>query len=566
MRHVFAVAGVIVVAMGLGGYVSSLSVDFKLPALEWLRPQAATAATERAEREEKQRTIQVAASGCKYCADIADLAKTFTRRAEIARTHAGALQTALDQGAVDEVQLAARREDELNAAKVAASRAEAAASILTGWASKCTAQDFCKLPVTRVAQSCASQDDQRSAAALLIAMSVRTAAQQCATSECPSVDCKSSAALGADINRVAAELDEIGGNVSNAPVRSLSELPVGASTLKGEITRIADETKYVANMLPLLLDVTKRQAAMNLPRLAPELADQRAVSAAELATVMEQAAAVGEIKNDPRTEAAWRLKSLATHLAALGKDTSASAIDWRRAADALGAGLMDLARLQALVDRQTVKVSEACDGSVGSVAQQLREARAMLDHCRMRAACVSRGGAGTVTKVSSGDIDEVISRATVSAQGLVVNEIGSGDGLIAAADGAEPALIDVLRTHGVCRRAGELREASVAAPKASAAVAQAAVAPALSPATGAVSPQDLVMGAVQSALNAAPTDTTAAPAEVVQAAAPVRPVAKPRRPDAELMPAVAPAPAVPELSDFGNGTGGPAMFGETPKQ
>jgi hypothetical protein len=527
-----------------------MSMDFTPPGLEFFRPQETTV-TARIETQEKQRTIQAEASGCKYCADIAELAKTFSRRADTARTHATALQAALVQVS-DEAALATRRQDELKAAKVAASRAEAAAAILTGWASRCSSQDFCKLPVAAAsAQACASADQSRSAAALLIAMSVRTAAQQCASASCPSVDCKSSASLGADIDRVERSLDEIGGNVSTAPA-SPAQLPVGASTLQAEVTRISDETKYVANMLPLLLDTSRVTSGGNLPKLAPELADQRAVSAAQLATVMEQAAAVGDIKNDPRTEAAWRLKSLAANLAALGRDTSGS-MDWQHAADVLGAGLMDLARLHAIVDRHTAKVSEGCDGSVASVAQQLREARAMLDHCRMRAACVGRGGAGAQTKAASGDIDEVLSRATVSAQGFIVNEIGEEP--VIEASTVEPSVIDMLRSRGVCQRAGQLREASMAVQPAASSVAQAAVAPALSPSTGAISPQDLVTGAVHSALNT--PSTTAAPDEVVHTAAPA--AAKKPAQDPALTPAVAPATVAQQPAMTGSGL---SMFGE----
>jgi hypothetical protein len=563
MRHVLAVASVIVVSMGLGGFAASMSVDLTPPGLEFFRPLESSV-TARIETQEKQQAIQAEASGCKYCTDVAELAKTFSRRAETARKHAAALQAALVTVS-DEATLAARRQGELKSAKVAASRAEAAAAILTGWASRCSSQDFCKLPVAQAsAESCATSDEPRSAAALLIAMSVRTAAQQCASSSCPSVDCKSSAALGADIDRVEHSLDEIGGNVSTAP-SSPALLPVGASTLKAEVTRISDETKYVANMLPLLLDTSRVTAAGNLPKLAPELADQRAMSASQLASVMEQAAAVGDIKNDPRTEAAWRLKSLATHLAALGRDTSGNAVDWQRAADALGAGLMDLARLHAIVDRHAVKVSEGCDGSVASVAQQLREARAMLDHCRMRAACIGRGGAGATAKAASGDIDEVLSRATVTAQAFTVDEIGEQEPMIAAADGAEPELIEVLRSRGVCKRAGQLREASVAAPAATAAIAQ-TVTPALSPSTGAISPQDLVSGAVNSALNT--PAQSASPDEVVRASAPV--AKKPAR-EQELLPAAAPATvAQPAMTGSGLsafGEGGPILFEpQEPKQ
>ncbi|NOT41590.1 MAG: hypothetical protein HOP13_13955, partial [Alphaproteobacteria bacterium] len=347
MRHVFAVIAVIIISLGLGVTAGHYSVDLTPPGLDLLRPKAADVVAS-IEQQEKARTIQAAASGCKYCSDMAELAKTFTRRAEMARTQAKALQTALSQVS-DEKEVFARREEELKAAKVAASRAEAAASVLTDWAGRCTSEDFCKLPATRVASTCATEDDSRPAAALLIAMSVRTVAQQCATSTCPSVDCKSSASLRADMDRIEGELDEIGGKMSTAP----AQLPVGASTLNAEITRIADETHYVANMLPLLLDMGKSRSAGDLPKLAPDLAEQRAVSAAELSIVMEQAAGVSEIKNDPRLEAAWRLKSMASHLASLGKNTAADAVNWNQAADALGASLLELARLAAFADRHS---------------------------------------------------------------------------------------------------------------------------------------------------------------------------------------------------------------------
>ncbi len=550
MRHVIGVASVIVFSLGLGITAAHYSVDLTPPGLELLRPKAPEVAAS-IEQQEKARTIQAAASGCKYCSDMAELAKTFTRRAETARAHAKALQTALGQVS-DEKSAFAGREDELQSATVAASRAEAAASILTDWAGRCTSEDFCKLPATRVASTCATEEDSRPAAALLIAMSVRTVAQQCANSTCPSVDCKSSASLRADMDRIDNELDEIGGNMSTAP----AQLPVGASTLNAEVTRIADETHYVANMLPLLLDVGRTRASGDLPKLAPDLANQRAVSAAELAVVMEQAAGVSEIKNDPRLEAAWRLKSMAAHLAALGKNTAADTVNWTQAADALGASLLDLARLEALVDRRAEKLAAGC-ATVSSVAQQLREARAMLDHCRMRAACVGKGDGASTTKASTGDIEEVFSRATATAQGLVANEIG--EAVIPAADSPEPSMLEVLRNQGVCRKAAELIQASTAAPLATQAVAS-SVPGVLAPSTGSISPQDLVTGAVQSALNAPSTADTSS-AQVVPASA------KPMQPnDTELTQAAAPASrqaAVPQFTGsafgFGDGEGGPVL-------
>ena len=339
MRFVIAVVSVIVLSLGLGGTAAYFAVDLTPPGLDLLRP-AESDVLARQEREEKQRTIVAEASGCKYCASLAEMAKTFARRAETARTHAAALQKALPQVS-DETQLAALREDELKSAKSAASRAEAVASILTGWASRCSSEDFCKAPVTKVA--CVAPDESKATAARLIALTVHNRAQQCADAACPAVDCQASAGLRADLGRIEESLGASSGEVGS--------LTAGASTVKDEITRITDETNYVANMLPLLLD-TKRANESKLNQLAPALADERAISVAQLATVMEQSAAVSGAKSDPRSEAAWRLKSLATDLAALGKYTAVGAkVDWEGTADSLGAAMTELARLQAMLDR-----------------------------------------------------------------------------------------------------------------------------------------------------------------------------------------------------------------------
>lgn len=586
MRDVLAVASVIVLALGFGGAAAYMSVDLSPPGLELIRPPK-PAVVERIKREETQRAVQAEASECKYCVAVAELAKTFSRRADTARRHAAALRTALPQVS-DETDQTAGRLEELKAAQVAATHAEAAAVVLTGWASRCVAEDICKVPPIRAAASCATTGDPRPAAALLIAMSVRNAAQACATASCPAVDCKASASLHADIGQIENALDEAGGRMSGAAgLTNAAQLPVGTSTLKAELTRITDETSYVAKMLPLLLDDSKAKAASDrqLPKLAPEMVDQRAVSAAQLANVMEQAAAVTDNKSphDPRTEAAWRLKSLAAHMAELGKDAqSLSGVggkaNWERVADSLGGALLDLARLQAMLDRvkKTQAAPEGCDGSVASAAQQLREAAAMLDLCRMRSACVGRGQGGTV-QASSGDINATFERARASAEALTVNEIGEQQAVVQVADSTvQPSLIDMLRSKGVCRRAGELREAAVVAPSVAQAVAQAAVPPTFTAGIGVLAPQDVVAGAVQAAIEApAPTDSIAPADTLVQAAArysDAKPRRKPRSPlasDPAVMQVSAPrAPAAADdayqgvvLPQAGGPQTGTAAFG-----
>lgn len=185
----------------------------------------------------------------------------------------------------------------------------------------------------------------------------------------------------------------------------------------------------------------------------------------------------------------------------------------------------------------------------------------MLDACRMRAACIGRGGAGSVTKASSGNIDTVFERAKATADGLVVNEISSDQSVTLAAE-AEPNVIDVLRSKGVCRRASELRQASTVAPAVSTAVATTAVPSALAPAQ-AISPQDVVAAAADAALSApAVTDVKAQSDDVVQTSATVKP-APSVEPD--LLPAssptrtAAPAPAFTGPGMAFGGEGGPQL-------
>jgi hypothetical protein len=547
MRDVLAVAGVIVVALGLGGVAAYMSVDLSPPGLDLIRPQK-PAVVAQIKKVEHQRAVQVKASGCKYCSDLAELADTFMRRAETARTHAAALKKALPQVS-DETSLAASRLEELKQAQINAARADEAAAVLTGWASRCTAEDFCKAPVQLTpAATCAVSADPQADATLAVLAAVRKAASACAASSCPSVDCQSSAALRSDLSQIERALDGVGGRSSTMPT-ALASLPVGPSTMKAELKRISDEAGYVARMLPLLLDSKKKDSS--LPKLAPTMIDERAVSASTLAKVMEQAAAVSDGKlADPRVEASWRLKSLASNLAALGQDSKADkAINWQEAANSLGAAFMDLARLEALSDRvaQATPVGEGCDGTAASAAQQLREASAMLDLCRMRSACVGRGGASMRAK--SADAENLFGRAQATADALTVEDLGAND-LVQVGDTSLRPAIEVLRGEGVCRRAGQLREAKAAAPVAAVEVAEAAVPQALSPSTGLVSPQELVSGAVQTALNepAAEEIVTEAVVEDVARYSSATPRFKPRRMQASdpdvVRVAAPPAPAV----------------------
>lgn len=539
MRDVLAVTSVIVLAVCLGVTAAYLSVDLTPPGLDLIRPPK-PAVMAQMEREKKQSTIQAEASECKYCLAVAELAQTFARHAKGARQQADSLHEAMSLD-----KKARSRIEELKIAERSADSAEAAAASLTRWASRCKAEDFCRVPVTRASTVACHADATGSvSASLLLASAVRKVANSCAEASCPSVDCQSTTALRNDVQFVERSLDNAGGrfntltNGSNA-----GQLPVGASTLKSELKRVGDEAIYVTKMLPLMLDNTSANGANgNLPKLASDMVDERAVSTAQLAAVMQSAADVSDGSgSDPRREAAWRLKSLAANLAALGKQTQVAEggqINWQNATDSLGAALFDLARLQAMLDRvsDATPAAEGCNASAPAAAQQLREAVAMLDLCRTRSACTNRNSLGAAQ--ASRNASEVVARAQAAAEVMVVNEIAGSD-LVQASDSTQvEAPIQVLRSQqGVCVRAAELREASSAAPVIAQAVAQSVV-PGVQVVVGPVAPQDLVMGVVHAAVGGPETMSPDGGASVVEASAPV---ARTPDTDSEIIPAAAPA-------------------------
>ncbi len=539
MRDLLAVTSVIVLAVCLGVTAAYLSVDLTPPGLNLIRPPKPAVVAQMA-REQKQSTIQAEASECKYCLAVAELAQTFARHAKGARQQAVSLHEAmsLDKKAQSRLQ-------ELKIAERSADNAEAAAASLTRWASRCKAEDFCRVPVTRASTIACHADATGSvSASLLLASAVRKVASSCAQSSCPSVDCQSTTALRNDVQYVESSLDGAGGRFNTLTNgANAGQLPVGASTLKAELKRVGDEAIYVTKMLPLMLDNTSANAANgNLPRLAADMVDERAVSAAQLAVVMQNAAEVSDSTgSDPRNEAAWRLKSLAANLAALGQATQVpegSLINWQHATDSLGAALFDLARLQAMLDRvsDATPAANGCNASAPAAAQQLREAVAMLDLCRTRSACTNRNSfRAAPVNVNASD---VVVRAQAAADSMVVDEIAQTD-LVQASDSSEiMEPIKVLRSQqGVCVRAAELREATAAAPAIAQAVAEVAV-PGVHIAVGPIAPQDLVTGVVHAAVGAMEIVAPDGGASVVEASAPV---ARDDDTASEVIPAAAPA-------------------------
>ena len=531
MRDLLAVASVILLALGLGGAAAYLSSDSAPSAFEWAR-EAPVLSTITASFEASHPAPRPHATRCKYCSDMAELADTFARRGGAARRHAEALQAAMSATADGQSARTPMTIAELNAARQAATRAESAAAILRDWSSRCAGEDFCRAkPQPLKAAACVSQEDAHTAAALLIAAAVKRSAQTCASASCPAVDCGKTASLRSDVAAVSASLAGLGGPVRMAPGQSPpSQLAVGPSNVESELTRVGDEAVYVIKMAPFLLDgkAVAAKPGLQLPKLAPEMVNERAEAAAQLASVMVQSATIAPASRDLRPEAAWRLRSLAVNLAAFGQESersnggaNATGANWERLAQSLGGSLLDLARLHAMLDRARGDApvpGSGCDGTVADAAQQMREAVAMLDLCRMRSAC-SRGQDGRRDANATSALQTLLPRAQGEAAEFSVSDVGEQE-VVPVVDRGQPKLIDMLRSQGVCRRAQYLREASAIAPAAAASVAQALTPPTTAPVVNAITPQALVASTADAVVNAA------TPAVVVSPFAPSTPGAE----------------------------------------
>jgi hypothetical protein len=514
MRDFLAVCGVVVLAVCLGVTAAYLSVDFTPPGLDLIRPLKPELAAQM-EVQEQQNSIRAEASGCKYCVTVANLAQRFARHARSARQQANALRRTISVERKEAV-----RQDELVRAEKSADSAEAAAAALTGWASRCRSEDFCRLPAKRQAAATCGEDAAASVtAAYELAAALKRTASACAGASCPQIDCQASASLRRDVLSLERSLTGMGGS-ADASARGLQagQLPVGAATFAAEVKRVSDDATYISRMLPVLLESAEsRRLKGELPRLAAGLVDDRAIGISQLASVLEHSAEIaGNARNDLRSEASWRVKAIAASLGELGRETETkdvASINWRVAADHLGAALLDVARLQAILVRDGARQAggTACEAAAPEAAQQLRQAMAMLDLCRMRSACQSRGG--DASKPAAMTV--VASRAQQLLSSLTVQDINAPS-LVDVSQAADARPIDVVRTqYGVCTKASELREASAPAPGAASEVASTA-APGVQPA---VAPQDLVTGAANAAVQVSAPAPNGMPA-LMEASAP----------------------------------------------
>ena len=513
MRDVLGVFGVIVLAGCLGITAAYLSVDLTPPGLDLLRPAKPEVTAER-QAQERQETLRSQASDCKHCVTVADLAQRFARHARIAREQASALKKTI---AVEPRE--AGRQGELLEIQRNADSAEAAAAALTSWASRCRSEDFCRAGKMSVgAESCASGTLATVDAAYELAAVVKRTAQACAGASCPQVDCQASGTLRSDVFALERALSGLGGRTTQLPSgKPVADLPVGPSTFAAEIRRVSDEATYLARMLPVMLESARSgNTSGRMPRVAAGLVDDRAILVAQVSTVMEHSAELaGNIRTDLRSEAAWRLRSLATSLTQLGRETEArdaSYINWRLAADHLGAALLDVARLQAILGRTALsgRGPAACASKAPEAAQQLRQALAMLDLCRMRSACSARSTSSAERPRSQAAL---VQRARDLATNLSLEDAGAA-GVVAVSSTEVQRPIDMVRSQfGVCMRPSLATEVSaqVQDPVEANAAAEPSVADPLSP-------QDLISEAA-SLPDAAAASPAGAKPSLIEAAA-----------------------------------------------
>jgi hypothetical protein len=517
MRDVLAVCGLIVLSVCLGITGAYLSVDLTPPGLDLLRPTKPEI-TAQLQAEERQETLRAQASDCKHCATVADLAQRFARHARIAREQASALKKTI---AVEPRE--AGRQAELQEVQRNADSAEAAAAALTGWASRCRSEDFCRIRTISVSKNACTQGRLASVdAAYELAAAIKKTALACAGASCPQIDCQTSATLRSDVFALERSLGSLGGRTVQQPSGGpVTDLPVGPSTFAAEIRRVSDEATYLARMLPVMLESARTsKVSGRVPRFAAGLVDDRAILVAQISTVMEHSAELaGNMRTDLRNEAAWRLKSLAASLTQLGRETEArdaSFINWRLAADHLGAALLEVARLQAILGRAALAGRDpaACASKVPEAAQQLRQALAMLDLCRMRSACVAPGTSAAERPKSQADL---VQRARKLAASLSLEDAGRAE-VVAVASTEVQRPIDMVRSQfGVCLRPETTPEVSAQLPD-----PPEATAPAVQTVEAPRSPQDLVSEAESLPDAASGAPPPAAKPSVIQAVAPAQ--------------------------------------------
>jgi hypothetical protein len=416
--------------------------------------------------------------GCRYCVVLNEVYRRFERRAAIAKTNVAALTLAISQSDDEAAKL--RKRTELAEVKRVSARSSTAVAILKTYVNACAQEDFCRVPVPPPTQGACAQteiDTAMRGPAMGLAAAAKDVALACAVNACPAIDCAQSDALREQLTSVSRSLAVLGGPgaTSRNPVAPF-DLPVGAAALGNELNRVLSEASYVARLFPLMLEPGGAQPAngapvqAQLPTMAPEMISNQAGNLQALSAELAEASNVTPALIDMRREAAWRVKTLSlglseagTLMAGLSEEGADEAAKWSALSSAWGSAMLSLGAVAALESRLKLEPPspEGCDGALGSAAQSTRESAALLDMCRVRAACVSkRKGADHVAlpigataaeraKKARELLAELIPRAQAGASLLSV----TGGSAVASGNAAETGqTAAALGAEGVCRR------------------------------------------------------------------------------------------------------------------
>lgn len=414
--------------------------------------------------------------GCKYCATLKTLQQSFAQKASAAKSRKEAAERAAKTGGTDAVKgtaAAADRKSDLAEANEAFERSSTAAQALKDFAEACEQEAFCQpgfLAKPGAACSETAEDAELRGPAMGMASVAREAALACVAAACPQVDCDQAMALRFDLIEAAQAMTTLGAPVAAQKGQpALKDLPVGAATLSNEMSKAIKDIEYVAKLYPALLEQAAQTppnatpSGPQLPAMIADLAQRQSEAIRSAADVMTQAAIVTPFVQDVRREAAWRMKALSLSVAEAGRMSVPENLNgpqgkaFRLAlSQSWGAALVDLASAVALLDRMAVATNAAsgCNGQMAAAAQAAREAAALLDVCRARAACPVGGGPQSTGAAASaeaarallaGVVPRAQSSASVLAVGLDPNPVISQQGN----ELAQAAL--VLNAGGACR-------------------------------------------------------------------------------------------------------------------
>ena len=472
IRRDMILAGVVVAAFaGLGAFLTFMTGD----AARLFQSVGAALFDRPATVAEAPRPKLVPAAevkGCKYCQTLAKIHSDFAAKAAAAKTLMdSAVKAARGQPSGGGQPAKGASPADLAAATDSYERFSAAATALEPFVAACEHEGFCQaaMPAAAQTQTCSETVDDAGlrGPATGMATVARDVALACIAQACPSVDCAAVGELRQNLLAAAGAMSVLGEPVAVSKGQPrLTDLPVGAATLSGEIAKAIKEVEYVAKLYPSLIErpeATTLDRAAQMPAMVANLATRQTDALRSAADVMAQAAVVTPASIDARREAAWRMKTLSLSISEAGKMSAHDLLNgpegkaYRIAlSQNWGAALVDLAALTALSDRVAAQSASAsgCNGQTAAAAQGARDAAALLDICRARAACP----VGLRPGKAAGALTHDAARAALAE--LIPTAQSAGD-VLAAALGPPPSdeanateltqAAAVLNAGGVCQ-------------------------------------------------------------------------------------------------------------------